>query len=345
MKKTLFIIVIPILVIGVLYQYLHKKIPSYAGIFNSSKTHFDFAKVPPAPDYNSKENWMLIPENPKEFEVDVFWVYPTIYNSKESTNMPLNDESAKERAKNASFKFAGVFRESANVYAPYYRQAGGYMLSANESDKGKALGVSTGDIKDAFNYYLTNFNNGKPFIIAGHSQGAMVLLNIMKDLFLSDPVREKLVAAYLIGWTVTKEDLNNYPFLKIAKTPEETGVIITYNTVADGFQDKTPTILSGAVVVNPLTWTTSEEIAPATLNKGAVFFDKDLHETIIPNYISAQIKNGGLVVPRIANEDQLEMPFGPGVYHNYDYLFFFENIRENVKERIKTFLTKNKKPF
>ncbi|MFH1440429.1 MAG: DUF3089 domain-containing protein [Candidatus Omnitrophota bacterium] len=341
MKKHLLIaIIIFIAVSGFLYQYLYKKMPVYPENFMGPRTHFDPAKLSPGPDYDDKENWMFIPGNPEEFEVDVFWVYPTVYNSKDNWNMPLDDEGAKKKAKNATLKFIGVFRESSNLYAPYYRQAGGCVLSADKSDNEKVLGVAIEDVKHAFNYYLSHFNNGRPFIIAGHSQGANVLLKMMKDLFSSESIREKLIAAYIIGWSVTEEDLKDYSFLKIAKTPEETGGIITYNTVADGFQDKSPTILPGAAVVNPLIWTTSEEIAPATFNQGAVFLNADLSETIVPNYTSAQIKNGGLVIPRVIDEGQLDMPFGPGIYHNYDYLFFYENIRENVKKRIETFLTK-----
>ena len=343
-KKSFLIIIVLIVTASFIYQYLYTKIPVYPEDFPGPRTHFDPKKLSPAPDYSDKKDWIFIPENPSEFRVDVFWVYPTIYSSKENWNMPMDDENARKKAKNATLKFIGVFSDSSNVYAPYYRQAGGAVLSADRADNEKSLGLAIEDIEDAFRYYLDNDNNGKPFIIAGHSQGSNVLLNLMKDMFSSVSLRKNLIAAYIVGWSVTEEDLKEYPFLKIAKSPEETGCIITYNTVADGFQDKTPTILPGAAVVNPLTWTISEKLAPASLNKGALFFDKNMEETIIPNYTSAQIKDEGLIIPRLDNEDELDMPFGPGIYHNYDYLFFYENIRENVKKRIKSFLTKKINP-
>ncbi|MFH1692560.1 MAG: DUF3089 domain-containing protein [Candidatus Omnitrophota bacterium] len=342
MKTRLFVVLVFIAAAVFLYQYLYKNIPVYPVNFPGPRTHFDSKKLPPAPDYRNKENWMMMPDGSGEYLTDVFWVYPTVYSSKEHWNMPLNDEHTKEKAKKATLKFMGVFSNASNVYAPYYRQAGIAVLSADESDNKKVLGIATKDVENAFKYYMSNANDGKPFIIAGHSQGANIILSIMKDLFSDASIRKNLVAAYIIGWSVTQEDLKKYPFLKIAKTPDETGGIITYNTVADGFVDKAPTILDGAVVVNPLTWTISAEPAPASLNEGAVFFDADMKESIIPHYTSAQIKGEGLVIPRLANEDQLDMPFGPGVYHNYDYFFFYENIRQNVAKRIRSFLEKER---
>ncbi|NQT30521.1 MAG: DUF3089 domain-containing protein [Candidatus Saganbacteria bacterium] len=331
---ALFVCVLSILAI---YSYLYPRILFYPEDFVGPRTHFDPYKVPPAPDYSQPDNWMFTPKNPDQFSVDVFWVYPTVYMSTESWNMPLDDQETREKAKTATLKMIGVFKDSTNVYAPYYRQAGGACLSAIKSDKDGSVGVGIDDTTEAFKYYLKNLNNGKPFILAGHSQGSNVLIEMMKDLFVNEEISNKLVAAYIIGWSVTGEDLKKYTFLRIADTPDFVGGIITYNTVADGFQDKAPTILPGAMVVNPLPFSTSEALAPASSDIAAVIIDDNLQRTVIPNFTSAQIKNSALIIPRLKNEDKLDLPFGPGIYHNYDYSFFFENIRKNVKERIKSF--------
>lgn len=291
-----------------------------------------------APDYADSASWMFLPEDSNAQAADIFWVYPTIYVSEDNWNMPLDDKEAMAKAKEVTSKYLDMFEDNGNLYAPYYRQASLKVLSASEQEKEKYLGVAIEDAKNAFNFYLDNYNNGKPFILAGHSQGANVLLEMMKDMFASEQIRKKLVAAYIVGWSVTEDDLKEYPFLKIAQGPDDTGVIITYNVVADGFQDKSPTLLAGAVAVNPLCWLKSDIFMPAMLNEGAVFFDDKMIETIIPYYTGAQVKNGALVIPKIEDESQFDMLFGPGVYHVYDYYFFYENIRKNMKQRLRAFL-------
>ena len=305
----------------------------------SSVTTNDISQTP---DYENPKNWMFFAGKPHKFNADIFWVYPTVYVSKENWNVSIDDKETRDKAYEATLKFIGVFKDSANIYAPYYRQASGTVLTASEEQNHKALGVAIDDACDAFNYYMLNVNKGKPFIIAGHSQGSNILIELMKKLFADQGLQKQLIAAYLIGWSVTENDLKSYPFLKIADSDSKTGSIITYNTIADGFQDKSPTILPGAVVVNPLTWTTSDNLGPASLNLGAVFFGNNIEKEIIPHFTSAQIKNGGLVIPRQDNEDELNLPFGPGIYHNYDYLFFYENIKANVKERISAFFNTKK---
>ena len=271
----------------------------------SSVTTNDISQTP---DYENPKNWMFFAGKPHKFNADIFWVYPTVYVSKENWNVSIDDKETRDKAYEATLKFIGVFKNSANIYAPYYRQASGTVLTASEEENRKALGVAIDDVCNAFNYYMLNVNKGSPFIIAGHSQGSNILIELMKKLFADQGLQKQLIAAYLIGWSVTDDDLKNYPFLNIANSYNETGSIITYNTIADGFQDKSPTILPGAVVVNPLTWTTSDNLAPASLNIGAVFFNNNMEKEVIPHFTSAQIKDGGLVVPRQDNEDKLNLP-------------------------------------
>ena len=63
----------------------------------------------------------------------------------------------------------------------------------------------------------------------------------------------------------------------------------------------------------------------------------------VPHFTSAQIDDqGALVIPVPAIQDKLSMPMGKGVYHRYDYDFFFNNFRENVKTRCKAWTAKHR---
>lgn len=60
-------------------------------------------------------------------------------------------------------------------------------------------------------------HEGRPFIIAGHSQGSAILRFVLKDYFKTHPDRyERMVAAYVIGYSITKDDLEANPHMKFA---------------------------------------------------------------------------------------------------------------------------------
>ena len=226
---------------------------------------FDASRTPPAPDYSEVVNWAVLPGPGKEKKVDVLFFHPTSYFGDKSWNQAMADERNDQRAMDDIKNQAGVFEGQANIYAPFYRQASMHALDAGEEDKNKALSVAYADIDRAFTYYLEHFNNGKPFILAGHSQGSDLLLWLLERRVLDDPkLRKKLVAAYVIGWSVTADDIKAYPRLKMCESFDETGCIVSYNT-----QEKDPEISivrKSAVAVNPLLWNTSAEAAPKELN-------------------------------------------------------------------------------
>ena len=91
----------------------------------------------------------------------------------------------------------------------------------------------------------------------------------------------------MIGWSVTADDMANYPdlsLLGICGSKEQTGCIVTYNTQQNpgDFSQTTPfptgIVQANAYSVNPLTWVQATRMkwgpaAPATANLGAVFYE------------------------------------------------------------------------
>ena len=176
--------------------------------------------------------------------------------------------------------------------------------------------------------------------MAGHSQGALHVLELLKNNATLNQHLDKMVAAYVVGWSVTESDTATFKQLKISKSVTDTGCIITYNTIEDGFQNEASklTLFPNSITTNPLSWTTSNEYAAANLHLGAVFNFNGTFDTIY-HYTSAQI-NGGLCVDRPVNVNEFivfEPWFHPGIYHVYDYEFFHINLKENLKLRIAQF--------
>jgi hypothetical protein len=140
--------------------------------FKVPESAFDASRTPPATDYSEGVNWAVLPLSGKGKKVDVVFFHPTSYLGDESWNQAMPDERDTQRTMDNIKSQAGVFEGQSNVYAPFYRQASLYVLNAREEDRNKALSVAYSDIERAFTYYIENFNGGKPFILAGHSQGS-----------------------------------------------------------------------------------------------------------------------------------------------------------------------------
>jgi hypothetical protein len=103
-------------------------------------------------------------------------------------------------------------------------------------------------------------------------------------------------------------------------------------------------LMPGAICINPINWKTDGTPATKEENLGARFYNDATGEFLreVPAYCGAQIntETGGLIVG-IPEGEELEIgPYPEGVYHRFDYAFFYRNIQKNVKDRIQAFLNK-----
>lgn len=179
-----------------------------------------------ATDYSQSTHWLNIPATLKP--VDVFYIYPTAWQKEEpaepdickidNTSMMIGSHLAYNRQ-------ATAFETAGNIYAPYYRQADAmYTLSLPEEKRWIFIsGSPSRDVIAAFGYYIEHFNNGRPYILAGHSQGANVLLVLLSEYMKDHPeVYKRMIAAYIIGYPVTTEFMVANPHLKFAIGPDST---------------------------------------------------------------------------------------------------------------------------
>lgn len=290
-------------------------------------------------DYSKDSSWSVVTKKPQK-AFDVFFMHPTTYGTtKFGLNAPIDDKEIIKGTDDAVLAQASVFENNCNVFAPRYRQMSMAALSIAESKRVPYLSVAVNDVLAAFKYYLKHYNNGRPYILASHSQGSNIALCILKNH--RDIVRnDQLVAAYLIGWTFTDEDLKQIK-LPLAVAPEQLGALITWNTVGKG--GKSPTLLPGAKCVNPLIWTNTAKEQPASLNLGAVIDLTDGTIVQIKHFTSARINQaGGLEIPTPAIENKLDMRMGKAIYHSYDYAFFYGNLVENVGVRCRAWTNRKK---
>lgn len=233
-----------------------------------------------APDYSKEECWFQIPEITKE--VDTFYICATEYTQSSQEKgapdyAPLDNEEMLSAAPIEYATQASAFEDSTNVFVPYSRQAG-LKLEAEVAKRDGNIdaaisGIPYEDITAALDYYFENYNEGRPFIIAGHSQGSAMAKYVLKNYFKEhSDYYERMVAGYLIGYSVTKEDLEEYPYLKFAEGETDTGVLISWNTEGKKNVEQKAfnvPVLPNAISINPINWKRDETYAPASENLGS----------------------------------------------------------------------------
>ena len=319
------------------------------------KEGFEVSKTPTAPDYSKISSWAALPSikdasdtiagKNKIFgksvilKTDVFFVHPTTFTYKpeglNQWNGDVSDKKLNDKTDGGTIMYqASVFNQAGNVYAPRYRQAHYFSYQTPDTFSSRnAFDIAYSDVKDAFIYYLQNYNQGNSIIIASHSQGTNHAIRLLKEMFDGTALTEKLVCAYLVGMPVYD---TVYSKLKPCLNSEQTGCYCTWRTYAAGYYpDKFIKQSILPVCTNPLTWKTDSAYAPYKLNKGGIL--KDM-QTIIPALTDAQVQDGVLRIhkPDIRGKMFLHI----NNYHIADYNLFYTNVRENAALRVNKYRSK-----
>ena len=305
-----------------------------------------------APDYSQKDCWYQIPEITKD--VDTFYILATEYlESSMEEGAPdyaaIDNAEIRQTAPGEYESQASAYAASTNVFVPYYRQAGGkhagetWLNSGTIEPAVKATPYE--DVTAALDYYFANYNEGRPFIIAGHSQGAALTKFLLEEYFKERPdLYERMVAAYPIGYAVTKDDLAAHPHLKFAKGETDTGVIVSWNTEGEKNGEEnvsTLVTLPNAISINPLNWRLDDTYASASENLGSYMLNEKtgMYEFVDVG-ADAQVDTvRGVVVTnaRCAPVPLAEL-FGPDSRHDNDYTLYYNNIRDNVAKRVAAYM-------
>jgi hypothetical protein len=163
--------------------------------------------------------------------IDCFYVYPTI-SSETTINADLKIGSEEQAVATAQ---AALFSQTCSVYAPMYRQ-----LTRAAIDKPSSITLATAliaydDVYTAFQNYMAHYNNGRGIVFIGHSQGAMMLIALLRAEVDPKPaVRKLLVSALLMGGNLTVPigkavggDFQNIPECASAT---QTGCVVAYSS-------------------------------------------------------------------------------------------------------------------
>lgn len=298
-------------------------------------------------DYSDPNNWLSLPET-IEKDVDVLFLYPTVYGTmaEAAEDMAyIDDMSMRIGAALSAATQASVFAESCNLFIPCYRQfTVEALLEMNDHYPELLEYCVSQDIYRMLDYYFKYENQGRPFILAGHSQGSLWLTYVLEDYMAEHPeYLQNMVAAYIIGYSVTEEYLERNPHLKFAEGDDDTGVIISYNTEGPGNTDQFNCVVrEGAIAINPINWKRSDSYAPATENLGSLNAEGELGSGIADARVDPErgvvICESMDTVPEL--QEAMSEFFGPESYHLQDYSLYYGNLRKNVADRIAAFENK-----
>ncbi len=310
---------------------------------------FDETKIPEAPDYANEDFWAVLPDkHPLELKnvigskteakrADVFFIYPTILTDRKNTawNADIRDPEIRKDVLEGTIAYqASAFEAAGNLYAPFYRQSH-YKIYVAPYDKEEApsRNVAYSDVRKAFQYYLDNYNNGKPIILASHSQGSIMGKMLLLDFFDNKPLQQRLVAAYLPGIRVMEIEFKT---IKSLETPISTNGYVSWNTYKrKKYPKRYKEWYSGGTVTNPITWG-NEIRSNYDQHLGVLNTDNQIY----PNALEVEVIDGMLwsTVPKIPKRFFLSLIKN---YHFADINLFWKDIQQNAIQRVDNWFKKN----
>lgn len=209
-----------------------------------------------APDYAKPANWLCLPGradacskplpttalNPNGYgssgpspvaknpPIDCFYVYPTVSGDRGLNSDLVPDRAEKAAAEVQFARFAGVCRP----FAPIYRQMtlAAVTVAATGGDVSAAARLAYTDVADAWRTYLAKHNQGRPFVLIGHSQGSLMLNLLIANQIEGKPEAARMKLAMLAGFNVMvpqgKLVGGTFKTTPLCSRPGETGCVIAW---------------------------------------------------------------------------------------------------------------------
>ena len=213
--------------------------------------------VTAAPDYSRASSWLCLPGrsdfcstplpttalNPSGYgsvgrsmpardpPIDCFYVYPTV-----STDQGLNSDlqAGREERLAAETQFAR-FASVCRPFAPIYRQMtlAAVAAAATGGDVRRPAMLAYSDVRSAWRNYLQTKNQGRPFVLIGHSQGSLMLQQLIaREIETNPAVARRMKLAIIPGYNVLvpQGKLVGGTFKKtpLCSRPGETGCVMSW---------------------------------------------------------------------------------------------------------------------
>lgn len=287
--------------------------------------------LPDAPKYSLSTQWYI---SERGADADVFYIISTECSDyvRDGDTIHYADtynDSIREMMLGEMRGVDKLLAGELNYYTPFYRQCTMETYAADSLTEAR-MPLAYNDVRKAFKYYLEHYNNGRPIILAGFSQGAMAVVDLLKEM--DEETYRRLIAAYVIGYKVTADDIAKTAHIEAAKDSDDLGVTICYNSVRDN-SCAMPLLSDGnKIAINPVNW--RRDNTPATIvdtrhgDTLTIALDTTTLLLQIDNY-----KHEDYMIPLIGKD---------GNYHRLDLTLYSELLRKNMALRAKKYVERSK---
>lgn len=317
-------------------------------------------RAAPPPDYALPANWAAGPAAAKAGAVDVFYVHPTTFRSAkgEWNQTPGEAQSDRWTDESVIVRQGGAFGGCCRVWAPRYRAASFNALQS-EAHRDEAFAFAYADVERAFDWFLANVSKGRPFILAGHSQGGKHISDLLEKRIDGTALQGRMVAAYIIGINLAQGEFGPRRFksVPICAKPAQTGCAVQWNAVMAGSD---PAPMLGAyrrfyaarygtedgwepVCVNPVTFDLGKPASLSAQALGAVPGAPGLGpmQPLRASAVAVKCERGlAMVYPAPG----LDLAPGPGgSMHFHDVGLFFADVRANAALRAKAWVAAHRR--
>lgn len=286
----------------------------------------DIAALPAQPDYGNDDQWYVVD---RAAEVDIFYIVSTetadyTVDGRVCHYADTRSDSIRQMIFAEMVGVDNLLSGSFNYFSPYYRQC---TLESFVSEKlvNERMPLALSDVRRAFAHYIEHFNHGRPFVLMGFSQGAMVVVDLMKQM--DDDVCKRMVAAYVIGFKVTAQDTAASSHIRAAHDSADIGVTVCYNSVLDN-ECAIPLISDGNVLaINPVNWRLDNSEALLCDFKSDDMLKVSLDTSSLLLHVAGYHRDD-YMLPLIGRE---------GNYHKLEISLYADCIRRNIALRAEMF--------
>jgi hypothetical protein len=288
------------------------------------------------------DGWVEPPTPPSR--AAVFFVPTTTSFASRNWNDTIDQRDHRARDRVFLGLLASPFNRS-QIWAPLYRQAViGAFLSPSPAARA-AVDVAYRDVLEAFETFIAAQPADRPIILAGHNQGALLLLRLLRERVATRALATRIVAVYAIGWPIAQSEARHQAGVPVCTGPDQAGCLMSWTSFATPAR---PAQLGAAlrnldaadiavsrppfVCTNPLTGGASP-IATSSANLGTLMPNQTmtggaLVRKLVPARCDAQ---GLLIIDKPLDLGGYVLPGNN--YTAYDIPLFWANVRADVARR------------
>lgn len=302
--------------------------------------------IPAPPNYADETDWAALPwtEDPADLfpkgravsegpgTADIFYLHPTIFEEGPAWNAPVDSAALNAAVDTWPVRHqASVFNGAGRVFAPRYRQAHIRVFSVGDSLSLGALQLAYADIRAAFQHYLDHWDEGRPLVIAAHSQGSWHARWLLQEFFDGTPLQDRLVAAYIPGMDIYPSEFQS---ISPCTAATDQHCYCTWMSYGAGYLP--PWLAAKPAppsVIHPITWTTVVgETNDKKVHRGAV---RESFRNKNPGSITARVTEDGVLWVDRPHIFLVGGWLHRNNWHVGDFNLFWDNIRQNVHDRVR----------